>query len=358
MRILQIGSDRSKRGVMVPGTAGALRQEAYAERFGHLDVIGFTRAGDGFQSYTAGPLTVYPTTSTARMYYVPDAVRLALSLSRPDVATAQDPFETGIAAWIVAKRFGVPLHVQVHTDFLDPEYQTHSFLNRIRVRIARFILRRASGIRVVSDRIRRSVVVSCQVPSARISVLPMYADIERITRLLPDSGMRARFEHCRAKVLVVARLESEKRVSLAIDAFARTAPEDACLIVVGEGSERAALGQQAQELGIAGKVFFEGGAEAAPYYHLADVVLVPSEYEGYGLVIVEALGMGKPVISTDVGIAREAGATIITPPALFAEALKKWFDHGPREGVLRLKMPASFDEYVKAYCEDVARLTK
>ena len=82
-------------------------------------------------------------------------------------------------------------------------------------------------------------------------------------------------------------------------------------------------------------------------------MLCPSKYEGYGLVIVEALAAGKPVISTDVGIAREAGAIVVREEK-FVEALKEWFVGGPRVGELRDYAYKNFDEYVRAYREDIA----
>jgi glycosyltransferase involved in cell wall biosynthesis len=44
---------------------------------------------------------------------------------------------------------------------------------------------------------------------------------------------------------------------------------------------------------------------------MADVVMCTSQYEGYGLALVEAHQVGRPIVSTDVGVARELGATIV-----------------------------------------------
>ena len=58
------------------------------------------------------------------------------------------------------------------------------------------------------------------------------------------------------------------------------------------------------------------------------------------------------MLSTDVGIAREAGA-IVTTPEKFAESLSEWFKNGPREGHLESYPYKDFDEYVRAYCDDI-----
>ncbi|MEK7613187.1 MAG: glycosyltransferase, partial [Patescibacteria group bacterium] len=80
--------------------------------------------------------------------------------------------------------------------------------------------------------------------------------------------------------------------------------------VLGRGSELNSLQSLAQELGIEANVVFEPYQDPFPFYKAADLLLLTSQYEGYGMVIVEALLSGCPVVSLDVGIAGEAGALI------------------------------------------------
>src|SRR5579863_7885622 len=140
MRVLQISADRSARGILHSGSAAFLRQEAYAKQLGNLNIIGFSRRSDGVQAIEAGALHIYPTNSSLSLRYGLDAIRIARTVQRPDVVSPQDPFETGLAAWWIARRLKIPLHIQIHTDFLSPEYAKHSFINRIRVLIAGFVL--------------------------------------------------------------------------------------------------------------------------------------------------------------------------------------------------------------------------
>lgn len=353
MRVLQIGADRSRRGILHMGSPAFKRQEAYAKRFGELDVIGFSLIGDGVQDIDSGTLHIHPTNSASRLLYGWDALRIAQELPRFDVVSAQDPFEAGLAANRIARRLKIPLHIQVHTDFLAPEYARHSLLNRLRVLMAGYILRRAKRIRVVSERIKKSIQERYQL-SVPITVLPIFADLERI-RAAGDPVITSRFKMFRMRLLLVSRLEPEKDACLALRAFAASAPQDACLIIVGRGSERPLLERLARELSVSERVFFEGERDAAPYYSAADLVLVTSHYEGYGLVIIEALAAGKPVLSTDVGIAREAGA-IVTSGVAFADSLEKWFVDGPRQAELKNYPYASFDDYVARYCADIASI--
>ena len=86
----------------------------------------------------------YPTNSYTRLLYGFDALRIARKLAHADAISAQDPFETGLAAWMISRVLRIPLVVEVHTDFLTPSFARHSLLNRIRVAIAGLVLRRAA----------------------------------------------------------------------------------------------------------------------------------------------------------------------------------------------------------------------
>jgi len=357
VRVLQVSADRSSRGILFSGTSAAKRQEAYARAIGELVVIGFSRNHDGTSERIFGTLRIIPTNSYSRLLYIFDAFRKARHLPKPDIVSAQDPFETGLVAWFLARHFDVPLHIQIHTDLFSPSYAWHSLSNRVRVSLARFVLRRATRIRTVSDRIKQSLIRELHIPEERISVLPIYVDIESLRNAPKDAALAVKFASYRTKLLVVSRLEPEKNIQLALRAFKESATPSTCLIIVGEGSEQKSLMRLRETLGITDHVYFEGAVEAAPYYRAADLVLVTSRFEGYGLVIIEALASGVPVLSTDVGTAREAGA-ITASEALFAQELGKWFSDGPRSVELRNYPYENFDAYVNAYAADLLKCAR
>jgi len=85
---------------------------------------------------------------------------------------------------------------------------------------------------------------------------------------------------------------------------------------------------------------------------VADLLLVTSQYEGYGRQIIEALAARVPVLSTDVGVAREAGAIVATEQN-FADSLKQWLTNGPRDASLKNYPYKNFEEYVEKYCADI-----
>ena len=349
MRVLQIGTDRT---ICDANSASSSRMREYGKNFGSLNIITFSRHGHNLHEVSLSEhVHVYPTNSFSRALYLFDSIRIAFRLPKPDAISVQDPFETGFIAWIIAVLRGCPLHVQVHTDFLSPEYARHSFLNWLRVLIAGFVLRRAKRIRVVSERIRTSLEKKYSL-RAPITVLPIFIDVERFRNASVEEDLIKRFAEFKTKLLVVSRLEPEKNVGIVIRAFAKSALEDSCLIILGEGREKEELQKLSEKIGVSKWVFFEGSEAPIKYYKLANLVLAPSLYEGYGMVIVEALASGTPVISTDVGIAREAGA-IIAEKDSFAKAIKTWFESGPKEGILKNYPYKNLDEYVQAYCADI-----
>lgn len=358
-------SQSTRTSVLVLGTETQLfrldsdarrRAESYATRFKTLDIICFSRRSQQFSvQVLSNDAHVYPTRSRLSILWGFDAARIAFRLPRPDVVTVQDPFETGLLGWCIARLRGSRLHVQVHTDFRASAFRHASLRNRLRASLAGFVLARADRIRLVSSAIKDGIEKAYRLHTP-MTVLPIFVDVARFKNVRSGdlSGTFALFE---VKLLVVARLEREKNVALALTSFAKVTSKKACLIVVGEGREQKALEKHAERLGVRDRVFFEGKKDPAPYYALADLVLVPSLFEGYGLVIIEALAAGKPVLATDVGIAHEAGA-IVTSPENFADALRGWLEGGPREGVLLGYPYVSFDQYADAYCDDVAALPK
>lgn len=109
---------------------------------------------------------------------------------------------------------------------------------------------------------------------------------------------------------VVARLHPGKGHRFLFDALRRVVDENTnvILLVIGDGREREELHQYAEVLGIdrhlrwCGAVMYE---EALRYYAVIDLLIVPSQYEGFGLTAAEAMAAGLPVIASNVDGLRE-----------------------------------------------------
>ncbi|HTW55917.1 MAG TPA: glycosyltransferase family 4 protein, partial [Thermoplasmata archaeon] len=142
-------------------------------------------------------------------------------------------------------------------------------------------------------------------------------------------------------VLFVGRLASNKGLLELVEAFARLAREDpaATLVLVGaDGGMAAAVDARARERGVADRVrrvgFVEDPALLAAAYREARVLVLPSEYEAFGLVLLEALAEGTPVVASRVGgipeIVEDGVSGLLVPPKsaddLFAALARLWAD--------------------------------
>ncbi len=332
--------------ILEEGSPSFSRHMAYAKRFGALEVLLLTRRGKN--PLHRGALSVIPTNSW-RLFYIFDAIRLGRLLSKPSVITTQDPFETGIAGVLLSRYWKVSLHVQVHTDILDPHFIQRSLRNRGYVIAAKYVLHHATRIRVVSLRIKKSL--ARWYLASPISDIPIFIDTKRLAAI--SHIPHPRFH---PSLLSVGRLEPEKHFTLALRALelVRAKGYDAGLTIVGSGREKEHLRSLSRKLDVDTYVdFIDWQRSLDSLYAQADLLLVTSQYEGYGMVIIEALAAGVPVLSTDVGVAREAGATITTPED-FSSALIKWIQQDHHRAVLQGYPYFSFDSYVEAFCTDIS----
>ncbi|MBI3633102.1 MAG: glycosyltransferase, partial [Candidatus Vogelbacteria bacterium] len=299
------GSDRK---VFEYGSSVAARQVRYGTMLERLDIIVFSpRKNSLAKKSLSNNVYVYPTNSFSRLLYVFDAIRLAFRLERPDFVSVQDPFESGLAGYIISKYFGVPLHVQIHTDFMSPYFYLDSLLNKIRYFISKFIIPKASCLRVVSKRIEESLMSSGLVmDGSKIRVLPIYVNVNAIKNTKATVDLHRKYSQFKFIILMASRLTKEKDVGLAIDAMGQIVKKipSVGLLILGDGPKVQALRRSVKDVGLSSNIIFEPwNTDLVSYYKTADVFLLTSKFEGYAMTAVESLAAGTPVIMTDVGCA-------------------------------------------------------
>ncbi len=286
------------------------RMVEYGKLAGELHIIVFTSGAVNLNRQKISDNTwIYPTNSKNRWLYVFDATKIGKKIRNIDLVTTQDPFETGIAGWRLARAYGACLQLQIHTDFLSPYFIKGNMLNKIRVRISRFLLPKAGSVRVVSERIKNSLIKSEIIKDwTKIVMLPIFTDIEHIKSYEPKINLHKKYPQFDFIILVASRLSEEKNISLAIDAFKKVEEKysKTGLVIVGEGIKRKALMQQAVNYKLQSSIIFEPWSDdIISYYKTSDLFLNTSNYEGYGLTLVEAAASECPIITTDVGIVGE-----------------------------------------------------
>ncbi len=178
-----------------------------------------------------------------------------------------------------------------------------------RIRYERLATRRADAIVTASDHERALLEMYYGAAPERMHTIPCGVDLKLFHRR-DRSASRRQLElpEDSPVLLWVGRLERLKGVDILIEAAAQLARRDFTLLLVGgderAGSLRAELEAQAEREGIAANVRFTGAVrhdDLPLYYSAADVCVIPSYYESFGLVAVEAMACGTPVVASRVG---------------------------------------------------------
>ena len=175
----------------------------------------------------------------------------------------------------------------------DPSYQS----------ITQFSIQKSDGLTAVSDYLRRETVEHFDIAAERIEVIPNFVDLKLYSR---DSHPchRSRLSLPGEKIVMhISNFRAVKRVDDAVRAFARIAREmPARLVLIGDGPERGRVQQAAEEEAVTDRVTFLGKQESvAEILSCADLFMLPSASESFGLVALEAMSCGVPVVATRVG---------------------------------------------------------
>jgi glycosyltransferase involved in cell wall biosynthesis len=309
MQVLSIGTDRK---LFEDGSSVLLRNIEYASKTDRFYIIVFSLKKLGLEPKFVGNLYIYPTNSVTRMYYIFDAIRLGKKLIKENkliignaVISTQDPFETGLVGYFLKRRFNLPLQLQVHTDFLSSHF-ANTFLNKIRIRLAKFLIPRAQGLRVVSKVIEKSIQKNFSKLNVSPQVLPVFVDVENIINTEPVRDINKDFPQFKFIIFMASRLTQEKRIDIALQAFKKVVNQFPYvgLIIAGDGGDRIYLENLTKKLELSDKVVFVGWQkDLISYYKTTNIFLLSSEYEGYGMTLIEAGASGCPIITTKVGIA-------------------------------------------------------
>lgn len=230
----------------------------------------------------------------------------------------------------------------------------HPPIAKTRLEIERCVLEQANCVVATSPQ-EREHLRSFVSQQGCIEIIPCGTDISNF-RLLPKLEARSElgFQPDEQVVLYVGRFDPRKGIETLVRAFAQLQQnregsandsnanaldtKKLRLVIVGgsdatqtDGQERRRIEQLVRDLGIAEQTQFAGriGHDRLPlYYTAADVCVIPSHYEPFGLVAIEAMACGTPVVASDVGglkftvVPEETG--ILVPPQnveAFAQAI-------------------------------------
>lgn len=136
--------------------------------------------------------------------------------------------------------------------------------------------------------------------SERFIINPPGVDLDRFRKSDGSKGIRQEFNipSNRVVVLYVGRLSLEKNVEKLIKDFTKLRRKNVHLLIVGYGPERLRLEQLRNDLNMIDKILFVGPrTDVERFYSAADIFVLPSKYEAFGQVVLEAMAAGLPCIA-------------------------------------------------------------
>lgn len=207
-------------------------------------------------------------------------------------------FPTGYAGLLAKKIARVPLVVTCHGS--DVFLSDRSAILR---RLTHKVIKKSDKLIIVSNYLADELVKRFPEAADKIEIINCGVDINTFNpfkKAAIKNGASSTF-------LFVGNLVKNKNPENLIKAFARLSA-DARLILVGDGPDRKTLIDMAHKLGVYNKVKFQGYVnkeELPDFYRRADVLVMPSLNEAFGLVALEAMACGLPVAASNVGGLKE-----------------------------------------------------
>lgn len=243
------------------------------------------------------PLFEHPPYSLALAVAIHDTVRK----HDLDVFHVHYAIPHATSAWIAREMLaesGLPVVTTLHgTDItlvgLHPSFHG----------ITRFSILKSDAITAVSTYLKDKTVGDFGVPADRVDVVPNFVDTS-VYHPGKEPCHRETLAPGGEKILMhISNFRAVKRVLDTIEILARVHKRiPSRLILIGDGPERIRVQERAEDLGVADQVAFLGRHDSvAELLSCADVFLLPSSKESFGLVALEAMACGVPVVASNIG---------------------------------------------------------
>jgi L-malate glycosyltransferase len=199
----------------------------------------------------------------------------------------------------------------------DPSYEP----------VVTFSINQSDGVTAVSEDLKRETYASFKITN-EIEVIPNFIDLEKFKKQKKDHFKKAICPNGESLLVHTSNFRKVKRVNDVIRIFANVRKEiPAKLLMIGDGPERARAETMCRQLGICDDIRFLGKLEAVEeVLSVADLFVMPSEKESFGLAALEAMACEVPVVSSNTGGLPELnidGVTGFMSPVGDVEAMTK-----------------------------------
>lgn len=244
---------------------------------------------------------------------------------------------SGVAGEFLAEKWGVPHCLMFHTEgAAKNSIGIGEAEPRLRLETEKRLAESCSLIITATEKERDDLIRYYDAPRQNIAVIPCGVNIELFRPLNEVRIKKSLARNERKTALFAGRIEPLKGLDRLLKAMAylKNGQRPRLIIIGGDEYSRSEVGllrTLCRELNISDSVIFIGMVrhqELPFYYNAADVCVIPSYYETFGLVALEAIACGTPVVATDVGGAGsfiqkgETGSIVKSnEPRLLAEAI-------------------------------------
>lgn len=223
-----------------------------------------------------------------------------------DVIHAHD-WLVAYAAKTLKNSYDIPIVSTIHATEAGRNSGIHDEVQRYINDTEWMLTYESNEVIVNSNYMKRELQSLFGLPFEKINVAPNGININMFNTVEKDYNFRRQYAADHEKIILfIGRLVYEKGVQHLISAMPKILEgyQDAKLVIAGKGGMIDELKAQVNSMGIAHKVYFTGYMDAkqvCKMYKCADISVFPSTYEPFGIVALEAMLAGTPVVVSDIG---------------------------------------------------------
>lgn len=233
-------------------------------------------------------------------------IRLINDIGNFDIIHAHD-WIVAFAARTLKYSYRTPLVSTIHATEFGRNSGLHNELQRYISSVEWWLTYESWRVICNSRYMKGEINYIFQLPNDKLQVIPNGVDINKFDGIERDYEFRRNYASDNEKIVMfVGRLVQEKGVSILIDAVPKILHyyNDVKFVIAGKGPQLDYLKDKANQMGIAHKIYFTGYVaddKLLKLYKCADVAVFPSTYEPFGIVALEGMVSGIPVVVSDVG---------------------------------------------------------
>lgn len=217
---------------------------------------------------------------------------------RPDLVVALDPFESGLAAQLIGKKFNRAVQVQVHERFTSTAFKNAAPANTWRVRLARYVIRRSKSVRAGSDKIH-ALLQTIVRKNTDVRMLPRFYNFAGFKDAKPSFDIHDRYTDFVFIMLTFGELTADSPLHDVFSAVNTLLHNPRVgLVVVGDGPAKKLFTEKVELLGIKKNVVFLGQTDdLVSYLKTADVLLETRESRESEELVLRSAAAGLPLIA-------------------------------------------------------------